>query len=153
MKPDDYKIEAIKNLKNPQNKKELQSILGAINYLRGFIPNLSEVTAPLRDLLKNNTSWLWTERQSKALDEIKKILMSPPVLVSFVEDKSVIIQTDASQNGLGCCLLQDNRPVAFASRSLTDSETRFSQIEKEFLAIYWSCSKFHNFVYGRHSRV
>ena len=149
MRPDDEKIEAIIKLKEPKCKKELQRLLGMINYHSKYIPNLSKISAPLRELLQKDNAYLWTTRQSDSLNMIKKLISTPPVLSNFDETKSIIIQTDASQNGLGCVLLQEGKPVAFASRSLTDCETRFSQIEKEFLAIYYACTKFHNFVYGR----
>lgn len=149
MQPDEEKIQAILGLKEPKNKKELQKILGMINYLRSYIPKLSTLSAPLRELLKDNIVWVWTKKQADALNNIKSVISSPPVLANFDEAKPIVIQTDSSQSGLGCCLLQKSRPVAYASRALTDAESRFSQIEKEFTAILWSCTKFHNFIYGR----
>lgn len=75
--------------------------------------------------------------------------MNLPQLIPFDEKKEIEIQCDASQNGLGCCLLQDNKPISFASRSLSDNEKNYAQIEKEFLSILFACSKFKYFVYGR----
>lgn len=75
------------------------------------------------------------------------------MLKPFDPHKEIIIQTDASQNGLGSCLLQDNMPVAFASRSLSETEKNYAQIEKEFLAITFACKKFHQFIYGRPIKV
>jgi hypothetical protein len=63
--------------------------------------------------------------------------------------KDIIIQTDASKYALGCCMMQENQPVAYASKSLSDAELRYSQIEKEFLSILFSCKKFHNYIYGK----
>ncbi|XP_030745261.1 uncharacterized protein K02A2.6-like [Sitophilus oryzae] len=153
MRPDKNKIKAIQNLEQPNNKKELQKLLGMINYLRRYIPNLSEISAPLRILLKNNTDWIWTDNQTKCLQMLKNIVSSAPVLANFDVNKEITIQTDSSQSGVGCVLLQENRPVAFGSRALTDSETRFSQIEKEMNAILYSCQKYHSYIYGRKVKI
>lgn len=97
------RIEAIENLKNPKNKKELQRLLGFINYLRAFIPNLSEITSPLRDLLKINMQWSWENVHSKCVEDIKNKLINAPILVAFDINKDVYIQTDSSKSGIGCC--------------------------------------------------
>lgn len=149
MKLDPSRIEAIQGLKPPTSKKELQRLLGFINYVRSFIPNFSELTAPIRNLLKKDSVWEWTGNQTKALNLIKDRLTKSPVLSSFDPSKSITIQTDSSQSGLGCCLLQNNQPVAYASRSLSPSETQWAQIEKEMAAILFACNKFHEYIYGR----
>ena len=146
---DDDRINAIKALKDPHDKKSLQKFLGTINYVRQFIPNLSKLTAPLRELLKKGIIFRWSETHSKAISIIKKHLMSSMVLKSFNPDKQIVIQTDASQHGLGACLMQENCPVSYASRRLSDTEERYAQVEKEFLAITFACKKFHYFIYGR----
>lgn len=130
MKPDDNRITAIKELKIPSNKKELQQILGVINYLRQFIPNLSEISSLLRELLKNNVIWQWTNIHTDILKKIKTLIAEASVLNNFDPNKQITVQCDSSHNALGCCLLQDNKPVAFASRSLTFTETNYAQIEK-----------------------
>lgn len=76
--------------------------------------------------------------------------MNAPVLSSFDPNKSITIQTDSSQSGLGCCLLQNKQPVAYASRSLTSNKTQWAQIEKEMAEILFACTKFHKYIYGRH---
>lgn len=147
--PDPERIKSIRVMKHPANKKDLQTYLGVINYMRSFIPNLSELTASFRDLLKKNVIFTWTQKHTEIFEQIKTLIVNSPLLVPFDERKEIKIQCDASQNGLGCCLLQDNKPIAFASRSLTDSEKHYSQIEKEFLSILFSCRKFSFFTYGR----
>lgn len=75
-------------------------------------------------------------------------MISHPVLVGFYSDKETIIQTDACKDELGCCLLQDNKSVYFASRIMTDSVCNYSQIEGEFLGIVFATQKFYNYIYG-----
>ncbi|XP_026689282.1 uncharacterized protein K02A2.6-like [Diaphorina citri] len=148
MKPDSDRVESIKNLKAPSNRKELQSILGLINYLRPFIPNLSDLLVPFKDLLKKNTIFFWNNIHEKQLVKIKDVICSLSLLHTFRYDKPIEIQADASQFALGCTLLQDKKPVFFASRNLSPSECNFAQVEKELLAICFAFKKFHNFLYG-----
>ncbi|KAK3918580.1 Retrovirus-related Pol polyprotein from transposon 17.6 [Frankliniella fusca] len=133
-------IEAITNLKNPTNVKELQRLLGIVNHLREFVPNLAEDTACLTQSMKKNVHFEWLPFHSDALDSIKDKICLNISLVVFDPNKSIEIQCDASQNSLGTCLMQNGRPVSLASRSLTQSERNYAQIEKELLAIVYSVS-------------
>ncbi len=109
--------------------------------------------APLRQLLKTDVKYVWQPAQQQAFDKLKDLCTQSPVLKFFDPSKSVEIFCDASSSGLGAVLLQDDHPVAFSSRSLTDTETRYSQIEKEMLSIVHACTKFHNFIFGNHVTV
>lgn len=80
---------------------------------------------------------------------MKQIITRAPVLTNFNNEKQIIIQTDSSKNGIECILLQDEKPVSFASKSLTECEIRYGQIEKEFLAILFACKKFKQYIYGK----
>lgn len=104
-------------------------------------------------MLKKNVHFLWTELHSKVFNEIKEEILKSNILVPFDVNKKIEIQCDASQFGLGCCLLQDNKPISFASRSLTSAEQNYAQIEKEMLSILFACSKFSFYTYGRKVRV
>ena len=143
------KVEAIQKMPMPEDKPSLQRLLGMIRYLAQFIPNESSITAPLRLLLKKDSPWNWNHEHTAAVKAIKKAIAQRTMLHFFDINKPVLIQTDASQSGLGSCILQEGRPIAFASRALTSAEENYSQIEKELLAICFSCSKFHQYVYGR----
>lgn len=149
MQIDEDRIKAIKNLEEPKNRKQLQSVLGLVNYFRQFIPNLEETAAPLQELLKNNIVFTWFPNHQKAFDAIKTKIITAPVLSNFDSNKELTLQCDASQNSVGCCLLQESKPVSFSSRSLTESEKNFVQIDKELLGIVYATKKFHNFIYGR----
>jgi len=130
-----------------------------INFLRNFIPNLSEKIAPLRELLKKNVQFHWLPVHEECLNKIKQEIVNAPVLANFDSNKEITIQADAShglgqmQHGLGCCLLQNGKPISFASRSLTKSEENLAQIEKELLSIVFATQKFHNYIYGREISV
>lgn len=149
MKPDPEHVRAIMSLEVPSNKKELQRILGMVNYLRKFIPNMSEITAPLRELLKTSVHFEWLSVHSKALNELKDQISKAPVLGNLDSNKPITLQCDSSKSGLGCCLLQDGQPVSFASRALSEAEQNYAQIEKEYLSIVFATKKFHNFIYGK----
>ncbi|XP_046573846.1 uncharacterized protein K02A2.6-like [Haliotis rubra] len=149
-KIDHMKVEAITNMPTPTDKQGIQRILGMVNFVQKFVPNLSEVTAPLRDLLKSDVNFRWDEQvHGKCLEKIKHILSEPPVLKYFGNDAETSLQCDASQNGLGVCLIQNGQPVAYASRSLTNTEKQYAQIEKEMLAIVFGMERFEQYVYGR----
>lgn len=148
IKIDPNRTDSIVNMKSPTSKKELQIFLGMVNYLRKFIPNLANMMSPLRELLKKNVGWLWTGIHEKIFKEIKEFITKAPVLQNFNSALPVVIQCDASKDGLGGCLLQNGKPVSFISRNLTPAEQRFSQIEKELLSVVWATKKFHYFIYG-----
>lgn len=137
----------------PVDKEGIKRFLGFITYLSKFIPNLSEVDALLRQLLKRDVEFMWQPAQQVAFDSLKELCTHPPVLKYFDPTKPVVIFCDASSNGLGAVLPQDDQPIAFSSRSLTDAETRYAQIEKETLSIVHACTKFHNYIFGTHVTV
>jgi hypothetical protein len=153
LKPDNKKIEAVIKMPCPEDKKGLQRLLGLVNYLASYIPNESTITAPLRALLKQDSQWCWESEHEQALDKLKEILTSKPVLQFYDVTKDVTIQADSSQYGLGAALMQDKRPVAYASRALTPTEENYAQIEKEMLAICFACQKFHQYIYGKSVNV
>lgn len=146
--PDPDRISAIKRMRNPTNVKELQEFLGIINFLSKYIPNMSKVTAPLRDLLKKGNQWLWNHEHEVAIAILKGSVCDEPVLRFFDVNKSIVIECDASMDGLGACLIQDEHPVCFASRVCTPSERNYSPIERELLSMVFACERFHTYVYG-----
>ncbi|KAJ8365224.1 hypothetical protein SKAU_G00140550 [Synaphobranchus kaupii] len=149
VKPDPAKTAAIRLISPPEDKHSLQRFLGMTNYLAKFIPGYSEATAPLRKLLRQDVDWCWLEHHTAAFTKLKELIASPPVLQYFDVHQPVVLSADASQHGLGAVCLQNDRPVAFASRALTETESRYAQIEKELLALVYACTKFHHYIYGR----
>lgn len=137
----------------PQNVSELRRFLGMVNQLGKFIPNLATVTDPLRGLLITTSSWHWDQPQRHAFNEIKKMLTSSPVLSLYDPNLPTKVTADSSSYGLGAVLTQQQSdgcwsPVVYASRSLTPTERRYAQIEKEALAAKWSCSRFQDYLIG-----
>ena len=152
MSPSPDKIKAISEMKAPSDVTELRRYLGMVNYLGGYIPNLSQIEQPLNELLKKESVWTWGEKQRNAFAEIKKLLTTAPTLAYYDPVKPVTVSADASGYGIGAVLLQgtktDVHPVAYASRTMTQSEQRYAQIEKECLAATWACEKFHRYLFG-----
>ncbi|XP_021361397.1 uncharacterized protein K02A2.6-like [Mizuhopecten yessoensis] len=153
LKPDEDKVRAVQLMKPPTNKSELETFLGMVTYLSKFAPNLSELTSPLRVLLTQNIEFHWDKPQADAFRRVKDIITASPVLAYFDPNKEVILQTDASKFGLGATLMQEGKPVAYASKSLTPSEINYAQIEKEMYGIVFGCNKFHQYLYGRKVKV
>lgn len=117
-------------------------------YLSQYIPNKATITTPLKQLLRKDTAWHWSHEQGDALDKVKAYLMQAPVLQFYDQTKPLTIHCYASKDGLGACLLQEGRPLSYASRALTDPEKNYAQIEKELLAIVFATKQFHQYVYG-----
>ena len=143
---DPAKVEAIQKLPRPHNVPELRRILGMLNFVQQFVPDLADQTRPLRELLKKDIQWTWGEAQERAFLQMKQALSSPPVLSHYK------VSADASSYGMGAVLFQqkdgDWRPIFCASRSMTSTEQRYARIEKEALACTWACEKFSYFLLG-----
>ena len=155
IKPDPVKVSAVVNMSSPQNKEELRSFLGLVNYLGKFIPNLADLTVPLCWLLKKDNDWISDYPQMQAYDKLKSEITNAPVLKYFDPELPTRGTCDASSYGPGAVLEQFNSKnwcrIANASRSLTSSEENYCQLEKECLSISFSCEKFHFSVENYHS--
>ena len=108
---------------------------------------------PLANLNKKDTPWTWSETQQTAFANIKGLVSNTPVLSFYDPNKDLTLENDASNYGIGSVLLQEGKPIAYASRLLTDTERRYAQIEKEMLAIVYGLQKFHHYTYGRSLNV
>ncbi|BES91778.1 Reverse transcriptase (RNA-dependent DNA polymerase) [Nesidiocoris tenuis] len=148
LKPDPDKIRAINDMRYPRDVQEVKSFMGIVTYMAKFVPNLSAISEPLRVLTKKDTIWTWGEDQCKAVDTIKRLVSQAPVLAYYDPNKQVTLQADASSKGLGAVILQDGRPIAFASRSLAPNEKQWAQIEKECLSILFGCERFAQYLVG-----
>ena len=153
LKPDPKTIRAVKEMKPPQNTKERKTFLGFIQYLGKFMPNMATVSAPLRELLEKNIAWHGDQEQEASFERLKQMASSTPVRGYYDSSKPLTLSVDASSKGLGAVLLQDGKPLAYASRALTPTQERYAQIEKETLAIVYGAQKFHQFIYGRPTHV
>ena len=149
LQADPEKNNAIIDMTPPTDVKGIQRFCGFVNYLAKFLPHLSEVMEPIRQLTKSNVSWHWGDAQDKAFNDIKTLVTQAPVLAYFNPEAEVSIQCDASDKGLGSALLQNEKPIAYASRALTEAEKRYCPLEKEMLAVVFSLEKFHQYVYAK----
>ena len=143
------KIEAIRDMACPTDEAGVQRLNGFVNYLAKFLPGLSDVMEPIRQLTKMDVPWNWSKTQDDVFEAMKRLVSETPVLRFYDPGKELTIQCDASQTGLDAALLQDGQSLAFVSRALTDTETRYAQLEKEMLAVVWSIEKFDQYTYGR----
>ena len=151
---DDEKIKVIQDAPVPKSKKELKSFLGLVHYYGRFCKDLSTIAYPLNALLKQNVDFIWSQDCDAAFERIKKILVTSPILAHYDPKRQLFLQCDASPYGLGVVLSQLNdsgeeHPVAFANRSLSDTEKRYAQIDREALAIMYGVVKFQKYLFGR----
>ena len=149
IQPDPSKLEAISKMPAPTDVHGVRRFCGMVQYLAKFLPELAESADPLRELTHNDSKWSWTNDHQAALDEIKHKVSCAPVLAHYDVNAPLTVQSDASQHGLGVALLQQGKPIAYASRSLTPTERHYAQIEKECLSVVYGLERFDQYTYGR----
>ena len=145
---------AVREAPIPRNRDELRSFLGLVNHYRKFIDNMSTICRPLNQLLEKNRHWEWSEECEQAFKHVKDSLLKDDNLLAHYDPKAKLsLAVDASPVGLGAVISQvtgsGERPIEFASRSLTQAEKNYSQIDREALAIIFGVRKFHQYLYGR----
>ena len=171
IKPDPSKVQAIKNWPVPTCLKELQSFLGVVNFLNKFIPQLSKLRLPLQGLCKKDIDFKWSDTHQKAFQAIKDAVCDDALLSYYDKNRPTFIEVDTSGQGLGAALLQGDispaelsscnqtegnyllicdrlKPIAYASKLLSDAEKRYSNIERELLGVVWAIEHFHHFTFA-----
>ena len=116
------KITAIVKMPSPSCKKEVQLFIGMINYLSKFSPRLTKLAKPIRELVKEKVPFNWDPEHQELFAMLKKEIVREPVLAYYNLQKGTVLQTDASTKGLGACLPQDEKPIYFASKALTETQ-------------------------------
>ena len=168
IRPDPKKVETIKKWPVPQNVTELQLFLGSVNYLSHFIAGLSQLHKPLQALVKKNRESVWTTVHDKSFQDLKD-RVSKDCLIQFYDlQKPLYIECDALKQGIGCVMLQpdDNvasntvdgiqsnlQPVAYASKSLSEAEQNYANIERELLGVVFFLETFKHFTSGRQTNI
>lgn len=148
------KVQAVKDAPTPTNVSELRSFLGVVNFYGSFIPSLSTKLAALHNLLRNDVEWKWTDECESAFRNVKECLCSSPVLAHYDPKLPLVVACDASPYGIASILShrypdKSERPIAFASRALTESEKNYAQIDREALAVIYGVKKFNEYIFGR----
>ena len=153
--PTEQKLKAVQLAPEPTNVTELKAYIGLLTYYGRFLPHRPSVLAPLYVLLQTDTPWRWTPTEQEAFNRSKELLTSSTVVVHFNPELPIILACDASAYGVGAVLAHkmpdgSERPVGFASRTLSKAEKGYSQIEKEGLSCVFGVTKFHAYLMGRH---
>ena len=153
LQPDQKKVADVLGMPPPSDVEGVQRLVGFVNYLSKFLPSLSDTLEPIRQLTKPDIAWEWSTEQEGALSKIKQMVSQAPLLAYYNPKEELTIQCDVSNKGLGAALLQNGRPIAYASRAITDTESRYASIEKEMLAVVFAMERFHQYTFGRFTRV
>ncbi|KAL0303197.1 UNVERIFIED_CONTAM: Transposon Tf2-11 polyprotein [Sesamum radiatum] len=132
---DPKKVQAIEEWQPPSDVHDLRLFLGLANYYQRFVKGYFEIARPMTDLLKKTENWNWTPQCQVSFDNLKRAMVTDPVLALSDMSKPFVVETDASDFALGGVLMQDDHPVAFESRKLKDVERCYSVHEKELLAV------------------
>lgn len=143
---------AIQNLPTPTNKDQLRSFLGALNYFRNFMAYYARIAEPLYMLLRKNVEFKWTDQQESALRTLKAKLLEPPILIYPNYTKQFYLCTDACDTGVGTVLLQEKNdklhPISYASKTLSETERRYSTTKKEALALLFGLKQYRFILLG-----
>jgi hypothetical protein len=153
VKPDPEKVKTIKNFPIPKNTTDVKSFLGLAGYYRKFILQFSKIVEPLTELLKKSQKLRWDVEQVESFKFLQSALMRESVLLYPDFTKPFVLTTDASGFAVGAILSQgsigQDKPIAFASRTLNLAEQNYSTIEKELTEIVWACRYFRPYLLGK----
>ena len=153
IEPDPAKVQAINDMPAPTDVQGVRRLCGMVQYLARFLPNLADELEPIRALTRKGQEWNWSKECQEALERVKKKITSTPTLAYFDEKKELILQVDSSKDGLGAALIQDGKPLEYASKALTEAEQNWAQIEKELLSVVYGLERFDQYTFGRRVRI
>ena len=154
VKPNDSKVMAVKDFPRPQTVKQVKSFLGLANFYRRHIPGMAVISRPLTDLTRKNcTEFVWTSVCEESFEEIKRLLVTAPLLHPPKLDKEFFLWTDASEKGFGAILEQEDdegkrHPIAYASRATNSAEQKYAPTELEVAALVFALEHFQVYLLG-----
>ena len=146
---DPHKIEAVIKWKQPSNVSEIRSFLGLAGCYRRFVEGFSKIAAPLTKLTQKNIKFMWDDKCQQSFQELKKKLTSAPILVIPLGGECFVVYSDASLQGLGCVLMQNERVIAYASRQLKPHEKNYPTHDLELAAIIFAFKIWRHYLYGQ----
>ena len=146
---DENKVKAILEMPPPTDIHGVRRFCGMIQYLARFMPDMAIDLEPIRALTRQHTGWNWSKDCEDAFKTVKKKITTASMLAYFNAEKKLVLQVDSSQDGLGVALMQEGKPIEYASRSLTSTERRWAQIEKELLSVIYGLERFDQYTFGR----
>ncbi|KAL9961977.1 hypothetical protein ACROYT_G031026 [Oculina patagonica] len=149
VKVDQTKVQAIRDMPAPTDVAGVKRLCGMAQHMSRFLPDLAETLEPIRALTRKDTPFVWSTECESAFDRLKRNLSESPCLAYFDASKEIVIQVDSSTHGIGAVLLQEGRPIEYASRALTPPEINWAQIEKEALSVLYGLERFDQYTYGR----
>jgi len=153
VKPDKQLVQKVLDVRPPENKKELLSFIGLVNFYGRFVEAFSRIIQPLLELRKNQNVFEWTPRHQEAFDKLKCALASEPIVRIYDPAKELTLTADASEKAISAVLSQENHPVLYLSRTLSEAESRYSNVEREALAIVWATQRARHFLLGRKFKI
>ncbi|XP_063942643.1 uncharacterized protein LOC135150309 [Daucus carota subsp. sativus] len=153
IKVDPAKIEAIMNWERPKTPTEIRSFLGLAGYYRRFVQDFSRIATPLTKLTRKNEKFIWNEKCEESFQELKKRLVSAPVLSLPDDQGNFVIYSDASYKGLGCVLMQHDKVIAYASRQLKPHERKYPTHDLELAAIVFALKIWRHYLYGERCEI
>ena len=145
---DSQKIEAVVNGKPPKNVSEVRSFLGLAGYYRKFVEGFSKIAAPLTKLIKKDVKYDWVDACQQSFKELKGRLTLAPVLALPNGRDGFVVYSDASRQGLGCVLMQNDRVIAYASRQLKKHEENYPTHDLELVAVVFALKIWRHYLYG-----
>lgn len=157
--PDPNKVRAVAAFKPPENTTQARSFIGLCNFFRRYIKGFSSIAKPIHDTIKVNQPFVWTQEAQTAMEELKKRLISPPILVHYDQESEPIIRCDASGYGLGAVLMQKSEDprkrgvIAYASRVLSKEERNYATTHKECLALIFAVKQWRYYLFGKHFTI
>ena len=148
IKVDHVKIEAVSKWEQPKNPTEIMSFLGLAGYYRRFVKDFAKIATPLTKLTRKNEKFMWNEKCEESFQELKKRLVTAPVLAMSEEKGNFVIYSDASLKGLGCVLMQHGKVIVYASRKLKPHEQKYPVHDLELATIVFALKLWRHYLYG-----
>jgi hypothetical protein len=147
---DPEKVQEVMDWKPPTTVRQIRSFLGLAGYYRRFIPNISRIAKPMTELLKKGVKYDWSQKCEDAFHTLRRHLTTAPVLAQPDNTKPFEVYCDASDTGLGCVLMQDNRVIAYASRALRPHEQKYPTHDLELAAVVHALKIWRHYLMGAH---